>query len=93
MDVSFKGKVFLTGSSESFITRGEYKYLKNFAKKEDCDVVVLNRDYYSDNTGKLDAILVKTNEGTGQNHLFAKVFDFKNAQPSNTKTQEIDIFG
>ena len=93
MNVSFKGKVFLTGSTESFTTREEYKYLKKFAKKEDCDVVVLDRDYYADFTGKVQSILVKTDEITGENNFYAKVFDFKSSEPSNTETKEIDFFG
>ncbi len=74
--ISFKGDVFLSGSTKSLVKQSELKSMKRYAQFKDCDVVVLNRDYYSNGKGKCETILIKKDNVTGQNNLFTKVFDF-----------------
>ncbi len=93
MSVSFNGKVYLTGSTDLLTTKQELKYLKKFAKNKECDVVVLDRDYYAGDTGRYETLLVKNDSFTGNNRVFAKIFDFGTETPANTRSQEIDIFG
>jgi hypothetical protein len=93
MSISFNGKVYLTGSTNLLTTKKELKYLKKFAKQKDCDVVVLDRDYYAGDTGRYHTLLVKNDPFTGDNRVFSKMFDFGTEMPANTRSQEINIFG
>lgn len=75
-NVSFKGDVFLTGSTKSLVKPYELRTMKRYAKFKDCDVVALNRDYYCSGDGKYDTLLIQQDKTTGQNNLFTKIFDF-----------------
>ena len=61
-NVSFAGKLFATGNIPNLAKRGEMFQLKEAAKESDFDVVLLQRDYYSDGTGVYDALIVKTDK-------------------------------
>ena len=76
-NVSFAGKLFATGNIPNLAKRGEMFQLKEAAKESDFDVVLLQRDYYSDGTGVYDALIVKTDKHTGKNLVEKKEIDFK----------------
>ena len=86
--ISFAGNVYLCGSTQ-YLTKGkELKALNKYANKNDCDVVVLNRDYYSDGTGKFSTLIVNENSSTGINTATPHFFDFKKMKiGSKTKIQ------
>ena len=75
-NVSFSGNVFLTGSTKEHQKVCEMVRLQKFADKLDSDIVVLDRDYYVDGTGKYTTLVVSTNETTGSNRWNKVVFDF-----------------
>ncbi len=91
MNVSFNGKVFLAGSTNHLSKRNEIEHLSKYAKRKDCDVIVLDRDYYCDNTGKYQTLVVKEDKATGINHFYSKIFDFKSSKPSNCIATELDF--
>ncbi len=91
MNVSFNGKVFLAGSTSYLSKKNEIEQLSKYAKRKDCDVLVLDRDYYCDNTGKYQTLVVKEDKTTGANHFYSKIFDFKSAKPSNSSVIELDF--
>ena len=93
MSISFNGKVYLTGSTDLLATRQELRYLKKFAKQKECDIVVLDKDYYAGETGKYRTLLAKNDAFTGNNRIFAKIFDFGTETPANTPSKELNIFG
>ena len=75
-NVSFKGNVYLTGHTNFNSKKSEVGVIKNYADSNECDVVVLNRDYYSNGTGVYETMVVKQDNITGNNLLYKKVFDF-----------------
>lgn len=76
-NVSFTGKLFATGNIPNLAKKGEIFQLKQAVKESDFDVVLLQRDYYSDGTGVYDALIVKTDKHTGKNIVEKKEIDFK----------------
>lgn len=74
--VSFTGKVFLTGAVATMTRQDEVARMQNFADKNNCDVVVLHRDYYADGAGKYETILVQEDDELGRNLFAQKTFDF-----------------
>ena len=74
--VSFTGKVFLTGAVANLSKPDEVARMQNFADKNNCDVVVLDRDYYADGAGKYETILVQEDDELGGNLFAQKTFDF-----------------
>ena len=82
-NVSFSGRLFLAGSIPHLAKKSEVNELKKIAKGCEYDVVVLNRDYYVDGTGKYDALLVREDKTTGKNILLPKIFDFKSKSDLN----------
>ncbi len=91
MNISFNGKVFLSGSTKHLSKSAEVGYMRAYADKNGCDVIVLNRDYYMDDTGKYDTLIVKENETTGTNNIFTKIFDFKAKEPDKSQQKKLDI--
>lgn len=76
-NISFKGDVFLTGSTKHLSPKREIDAMKKFADKKDCDVVVYGRDYYIGDIGVYDTVLVKEDKHTGNNMFAKRTFDFK----------------
>ena len=74
--ITFAGKVYLTGSTERLAKKPEVEQMKAYADKNNCDVVVLDRDYYVDGTGKYETILVQEEDESGRNFYAQKTFDF-----------------
>ncbi|MBQ9245334.1 hypothetical protein IJ182_03600 [bacterium] len=91
MQVNFNGKVYLAGSTRLLSPNDEVKQLKQFAKKADCDVVVLNRDYYRNGAGTYNTLLVKSDLVTGANDIYSKTFNFINPEINNKKPQKFEI--
>jgi retron-type reverse transcriptase len=50
--------------------------IKAYADKNNCDVIVLDRDYYVDGSGKYETILVQEDDELGRNLFAQKTFDF-----------------
>ncbi len=75
--INFNGNVFLTGSTNKLSSKNEVQKMKNFADKNNCDVVVCNRDYYVDGKGTYETLLVKQDDTTGVNMFAKKTFDFQ----------------
>ena len=82
--INFKGHVYLTGSTKNLSPKNEISEMKTYADKNNCDVVVINRDYYNGNKGKYTTILVKENNTTGQNQIEKRIFDFQYPQKSKS---------
>lgn len=75
--INFQGQVFLAGSTKNLSPKKEIKEIKKFAEKNDCDVMVYNRDHYMSGAGIYEAFLVKEDKHTGQNLVVKKTFNFK----------------
>ncbi len=75
--INFKGQVFLAGSTKNLSPKNEVKEIQKFATKNDCDVMVYNRDYYINGAGIYQAFLVKEDKHTGQNLVVEKTFNFQ----------------
>ena len=75
--INFKGQVFLAGSTKNLSPKKEVKEIKKFATKNDCDVVVYDRDYYINGAGIYQAFLVKEDKQTGKNIVIGKTFNFQ----------------
>ena len=90
-NINFNGSVFWAGNTrhQSSLRPNERAAIMEYALDNDCDVVVLDRDYYADDTGKYKTIAVKQREITGTNEFYAKVFDFEH--PENDKEEKINI--
>ena len=87
-NINFKGNVFYAGATK-LISKGrpeEYKFMKRYADNNSCDVIILDRDYYRDNTGIYSTIVAKEEGNTGINKLYAKTFDF--GRPERNKERE-----
>ena len=74
--ISFSGKVYLTGGVTTVAKPEEVSRMQAYANKNNCDIVVMNRDYYIDGTGKYETILVQEDEDCGKNFFDQRVFDF-----------------
>ena len=83
--ISFAGKVHLTGAVERLAKKPEIDQIKAFADKNNCDVVVLDRDYYADGEGKYETILVQEDDETGKNFFAQKTFDFSPRKKGTVK--------
>ena len=77
--INFMGKVHYVGSTEELSKNkpNERKKLQKYADKNDCDLVVLDRDYYSDGTGIYKTLEVKQCKTTGKNKGRKLIFDCK----------------
>ena len=74
--VSFTGKVFLAGNVNCLSKKNEVARMQEYADKNNCDVVVLDRDYYANGAGKYQTILVQEDDECGVNFFAEKTFDF-----------------
>ena len=77
MVLILKDKYFLQAAQKNLSPKNEVKEIKKFAEKNDCDVMVYNRDYYMNGAGIYEAFLVKEDKHTGQNLVVEKTFNFK----------------
>ena len=91
MSISFNGKVYLVGNMRTLSRRNEVNQMRRYAKENDCDVVVFNRDYYMDDTGIYETIISKEDGTTGTNNLFSKIFDFKAKNPFKSANWPINL--
>ncbi len=83
--LNFNGKVFWSGSTKTISNTNEKNAINRYAKINDCDVVILNYDYYITNKGMYNAIIVKEDDVTGLNRLYTKTFDFQNPTDGDEK--------
>lgn len=88
--ISFAGRVFLAGSTKCLTKKSEKKALQSYADKKECDVVVLDRDYYSDGTGKFSTLLVTVDKTTGNNEVKPYTFDFAKILKGKKHKVELD---
>ncbi len=75
-NVSFSGKVLQAGSVAKLSRPSEIRKIQKFSNRNDCDVILTDRDYYIDGTGVYKSILVKEDKLTGKNLFAEKTFDF-----------------
>ena len=74
--LSFSGSVFLCGSTQRTTKNKELKALNKYADKNDCDIVVLNRDYYGGGSGKFSTLLVNEDGKSHINAMTPHFFEF-----------------
>jgi len=86
-NVSFSGKVLQAGSVAKLSRPSEINKIQKFSNRNNCDVVLIDRDYYIDGTGVYKSILVKEDKKTGKNTFAEKTFDFA----VNPKTGSIPL--
>ena len=77
--INFMGRVFYAGSTKKRAEGhpNEKKELSKYARRNNCDVIVLDRDYYSGDKGKYQTIAVKESDYTGRNLFYKVDFDFQ----------------
>ena len=88
--ISFSGKVYLCGSTKHLTKEKELKALNKYADRNDCDIVVLNRDYYSDGIGKFSTLIINEDSTTGVNTATPHFFDFKKNKVG--KKSKVELF-
>ena len=86
--INFTGRVIWGENVRNLANDNEVNAIKKYAKQNSCDVIVCNRDYYIDDTGAYDCIVLKQNE-IGTNQVIAKVFDFKH--PEKCKERKLNF--
>lgn len=74
--LAFSGKVHLTTSTKETSRRSEVSKMQEYANKNDCDIVIINRDSVRDDLGKYDTLLIKEDKETGKKTFASKTFDF-----------------
>ncbi len=87
--ISFAGRVIWANNVRNLSLDSEVNAIREYTMKHDCDVVVCDRDYYMDDTGKYHCIVLKEDPTTGKNLTKMKIFDFKH--PENDKEKELDF--
>ncbi len=75
-NLSFTGKVYQLGNVKELAKPKEIKKIQKYSDKKGVDVMLTDRDYYVDGTGKYTAILMKPDEKLGHNVFAWKTFDF-----------------
>ncbi len=91
MNVSFNGKVLLGGSTKRLSSHKEVKQLKQYAVKNDCDIIVCNKYDASSYEGIYHTIIVKESPALGENYVFSKIFDFTKNKPDDTPLEKIFV--
>ena len=76
--INFSGRVHYVGNTKELSSnkKDERKKLQEYANKTNCDLVVLDRDYYSDGTGIYRTLKVTECKDTGRNMGQKLTFDF-----------------
>ena len=77
--VSFMGNVYYLGNTDLMSKNkpNERNFMQEYADDKNCEVVVLDRDYYVDGTGKYKTLTAWVDKTTGQNVFYKALFDFK----------------
>ncbi|MBR2068840.1 MAG: hypothetical protein IJ877_03665 [Candidatus Gastranaerophilales bacterium] len=90
-NINFNGSVFWAGntSNRGVCKPDEKRAIAEYALDNNCDVIVLDRDYYADGSGKYTTIAVKQREITGTNEFYGKIFDF--LHPEREQERKINI--
>ena len=65
--------------------------MKQIAKQEDCDIVVLNRDYYRNGAGTYNTLLVKADFVTCANDIYSKTFNFLKPEINKQPPKRFEI--
>ncbi len=91
MRVNFNGKVLLGGSTKRLSRHHEVKQIKEYAAKNDCDVIVCNIDSASSDTGIYHTVIVKESPYLGENYVFSKIFDFTKDKPDDTPLDKLYV--
>jgi len=87
--VNFTGKVYQLGNVKKLAKPEEIKKIQKYSDARKVDVMLTDRDYYVDGTGRYTAILMKPDEEFGHNAFAQKIFDFaKNPTLKDEKEPE-----
>ena len=75
-NVSFAGKVFISSHLGKSVNGNEYKALKKYSDDNDCDVLVLGKQAYNEETGMFDTLIIKKEDHKDKPSFTEKRFSY-----------------